>query len=459
MSTTSIPDPDRSAHEVWLPSETEQQAERAVLGAMMFDHTRVVIDDVTRVIGPQHLFRPAHQEIMAAILALDAANTPTGPVAVATELERQGVLERVGGAPYLHTLFAEAVVPVSAAFFAEKVRAAALRRFTAEYATGLLQMLRPSMPAEDLLAGVDRASAAFQKLLEGGAQERNLNAGDPEEVDQRLQEWGTVPEGAMSTGITDLDDALNVGRGSLVVVGARAGAGKTTLGGRIARHYAFKRPEAGATIYFSMEMPKQQIQDRDLAALAGIRADTSTGKTPMTSWDWGKLEKAREQYEQVRAYYIDDQPNMDLAHIRATLRSVARKHPEGIGLAVVDYLTLMNMPKRDREDQSIGEVTRQLKLLAQEYNTIIVLIAQLNRNPEARPDGKPLLSDLKGSGGVEQDADAVLLVHDAAKRDETRLGEVDVILAKQRAGVTGAVIAVADRRAYADFGNLSCKAA
>lgn len=418
----------------------------------MLDRAKVAIDDVVKVISPRHMYVPAHQEIMAAVLALDEANAPTEPVAVSAELERRDALDRVGGAPYVHTLFAEASTPVTAGYYADQVRAAALRRFTAEYANRLLAGLHQSMTTEDLLAHVDGAHSEYSKLLDVGDDQTVTLAGDPAELDALIQRWGTPPESALTTGILDLDDALNVASGSLVVIAARSGVGKSTLAQAISRHYALTRDD-GATVFFSMEMSKDELRTRDLAALARIRTDAATGKTPMQPRDWERLEQSRLKLETVPDYHIEH-GDMDVAHIRGRLRHHVREHGK-LGLVVVDYLGLMKRPGRDREDQELGAITRQLKLMAQEYDTIVMLVAQLNRNPEARVDGKPILSDLRGSGAIEQDADAVIMLHDVAKRDEARFGEVDIILAKQRAGVTGAVVTVADRRAYSDFGDLA----
>jgi replicative DNA helicase len=308
------------------------------------------------------------------------------------------------------------------------------------------------MTTEDLLAQVDKAHAEYTKLLDVGDDQGVTLAGDPAELDALIQNWGTPPQSALTTGIQDLDEALNVSNGSLVVIAARSGVDKSMLAQSICRHYALTRDE-GATVFFSMEMSKTELRTRDLAALARIRTDSANGKTDMSARDWDQLEKARVKYEAVSGYHIED-GDMDIAHIRARLRYHVRQHKK-LGLVVVDYLGLMKRPGRDRDDQELGAITRQLKLIAQEYGTIVMLVAQLNRNPEARVDGKPILSDLRGSGAIEQDADAVIMLHDVAKRDDTRLGEVDIILAKQRAGVTGTVVTVADRRAYADFGDLA----
>lgn len=443
----------------WMPTAIEMQAEQAVLGAMLYPTTlrggavvsSPAIDVVTGVIRPDDLFRDSHRRIMAAVLAVDASGGTVDAISVAGELEHRGDLGRVGGAPYLHTLLADLPTSANAGYYAELVLEAAMRRAALEFARKVQTLPHAELDRNELAAAVDEAHTAYLERREQSEKAVLLPAGLEQELDEIEAGWGCEQPGAFTTGIHDLDAVLNVGLGSLVVLAAMQGQGKSTLAQTIARHYAI--PCGEPTIYFTMEMPRAQLQRRDLAALAGLRVDTATGKTPMHPGDWARLEQAKQKYASAPAYYIDDTPHVSISHIRAQLRHLHRKHGH-VGVAIVDLLTLMEMPKRDRPDIEIGEVTRALKLMALEFQTIVLVVAQLNRNPAGRTDGRPRVNDLRGSANIEQDADAVLMLHDAGKDDESRLGELDIIVGKQRDGITGPVIAVADMRHQARIADL-----
>lgn len=473
MSTTSMqpagPDLDEYGEPVdptgWTPTSVEASAERAVLGAMLMTTTAThgdgtdeqvnspAIGDVATVLQPKHLFRQQHQAIMTAILDIAGRGEQVDPVTVGGELEHRGELTRVGGPAYLHTLLASTPTAVNAAHYAGQVRKAANRRAALEYAERVRQAAADRSHSEPLDMALDRAWRTYEDATSGSANEGLAPiAEDTDTLTAVLEEWGTESPGAFTTGLADLDRVLNVDQGGLVVLGARSGVGKSTMAGRIARHYVFDRGEHA--VVFNMEMSRHELVERDFAAMARVRLDSASGKTPLTTRERTKLVDAAGKYQQHgHRMHLDDTRNVGLAHIRSRLRQVHHQQQDdgGIGLVVVDQLHLMSKPERDREDQELTEITRQLKVLAGEYNCVIVLVAQLNRGPESRPDGKPRSSDLKSSGGTEQDADVVMLLHDVGAWSDERIGEMDVILDKQRKGTSHATVALADHRHYASF--------
>jgi len=453
----------------WHPTRGEQDAEMSVLGAMLQPATAThrdggqeqinspAIGDVVMVLQPGHLFRPAHTAIYQAILDLAGRGDSVDTVTVSGELEHRGELSRAGGALYLHHLVETLPSGANATYYADMVREAANRRAAIEYAQRVQQAAADRAHAEPLDVAMDRAWREYQHAI-AGAENAGLGpvSDDVDTLAAVLDQWGTTSPSAFTTGLPDLDRVLNVDQGGLVVVGARSGVGKSTLAARIARHYAFDRGEHALVI--NMEMSRRELIQRDYAALAGVRQDSADGRTNLDERQWNGLVRAATRYqEQGQRLHLDDTREVGLAHIRARMQQLhhQQQHDGGLGLVVVDQLHLMQLAnRRDREDQEYTEITRQLKVLAGEYDCIVVLVAQLNRGPEARPDGKPRSSDLKSSGGTEQDADVVMLIHDVGAWDENRLGEIDVILDKQRKGISHATVSLADHRHKATFDSL-----
>jgi replicative DNA helicase len=447
----------------WLPTDVERQAEQLVLGSMMIrvdlngdGANSPAIDTVTAALRPGHLFREPHRWLMEAILELDMRGDAVDPVTVASELEARGQLGKVGGAPYLHSLMSQAWSIGSVGRYVEIVKDASTRRASLDFAKRVGQLSRPGVDANDLIDAVERTYRAYVEEVEGNANGELRSAGDAEELHDILDSWGEAPEGAMTTGITDLDAVLNVPTGSMVVVAGKSGVGKSILSSTIGRHYALPTGRHEPVIVFSMEMSRKQLQQRDLAAIARIRADSATGKTELDEFSRRKLYQAAAIYAEAEEYFIVDNPKISIPYIHATMREVHRRCGR-LGLAIVDYAGLVDLPKTDREDQALGELSRALKTFAREFDCIVILVSQLNRKMDDRVDGVPRAGDIRGSGRLEHDADAILLVHDPKPYDDARAGEIDLLLAKQRDGIHGRTITVADQRHRAQFGDLAVK--
>jgi len=239
------------------------------------------------------------------------------------------------------------------------------------------------------------------------------------------------------TGFIDLDELTQgLHGGQMIVLAARPAIGKSTLGLDLARSASIKH---GLTsVIFSLEMSRNEITMRMLSAEARVPLHHMRAGT-MGEEEWGRL--ARRMGEISAApLFIDDSPNMNMMEIRAKCRRLKQRNE--LRLVVIDYLQLMSSGKKvESRQQEVSEFSRQLKLLAKELDVPVVAISQLNRGPEQRTDKKPLLSDLRESGSIEQDADMVILLHreDAYDRDHPRQGEADLIVAKHRNGPTKTV--------------------
>jgi replicative DNA helicase len=250
------------------------------------------------------------------------------------------------------------------------------------------------------------------------------------------------------TGFADLDALTNgLHAGQMIVIAARPAIGKSTLALDFARAAAVKH--GMATVMFSLEMSRNEVTMRLLSAEARVSLQhMRTGQ--MGDEDWTRL--ARRMSEVVDApLFIDDSPNMSMMEIRSKCRRLKQRHD--LKMVIIDYLQLMSSPRRvENRQQEVSEMSRSLKLLAKEIEVPVIAISQLNRGPEQRTDKRPLLSDLRESGSIEQDSDVVILLHreDYYEHESPRAGEADLIVAKHRNGPT-ATVTVAFQGHYSRF--------
>jgi replicative DNA helicase len=416
----------------------DNAAEMSVLGGMLL--SKDAIADVLEKLRPGDFYRPAHQNVYDAILDLYGRGEPADAVTVAAELDRRGLLRRIGGAPYLHTLISTVPTAANAGYYAGIVAEKALLRRLVEAGTRVVQYGYAGAEGADVAEIVDRAQAEIYDVAEGRASEdfvplEDLLQPTMDEIDA-IASQGGLSRG-VPTGFIELDEVTNgLHPGQMIVIAARPGMGKSTLGLDFLRSCSIKNRMT--SVIFSLEMSKSEIVMRLLSAEARIKlADMRSGR--MSDDDWTKLARRMSEISEA-PLFIDDSPNLMMMEIRAKARRLKQKH--NLSLIVIDYLQLMTSGKKvESRQQEVSEFSRQLKLLAKELEVPVVAMSQLNRGPEQRTDKKPMLSDLRESGAIEQDADMVILLHrpDAFERDDPRGGEADLILAKHRNGPTKTV--------------------
>ena len=422
-------------------------AEQCVLGGMLM--SKDAISDVMEVIRPADHYRPAHQIVHEAILEQYGRGEPADPVTVSDLLAKRGELARVGGGAYLHTLIASVPTAANAGYYARIVRERAILRRLVEVGTRIVQLGYAGDGDADEL--VDRAQAEIYGVTERRVSEDFLPLSEimPGALDEieAIGSRGGVMTG-VPTGFADLDALTNgLHAGQMVVIAARPAIGKSTLALDLARAAAVKHRMAA--VLFSLEMSRNEITMRLLSAEARVPLHAMrTGQ--MGEEDWTRL--ARRMSEVVDApLFIDDSPNMSMMEIRSKCRRLKQRHD--LRMVIVDYLQLMSSPRRvENRQQEVSEMSRSLKLLAKEIDVPVVAISQLNRGPEQRNDKRPLLSDLRESGSIEQDSDVVILLHreDAYERESPRAGEADLIVAKHRNGPT-TTVTVAFQGHYSRF--------
>ncbi len=429
-------------------------AEQSVLGGMLL--SKDAIADVIEVLRPGDFYRPAHQAVYDCILDLYGRGEPADPITVSAELERRGELARVGGAPYLHTLIATVPTAANAGYYAKIVAEKAILRRLVEAGTRIVQYgYGADGDGGDVNEVVDRAQAAIYEVTERRTSEdyvalEELLQPTMDEIDAIASRGGTAQ--GIPTGFADLDEVTNgLHPGQMIIIAARPGVGKSTLGLDFARSCSIKH--GMTSVIFSLEMSRTEIVMRMLSAEAKIRLTDMRGGR-MSDDDWTRLARRMSEISEA-PLFIDDSPNLTMMEIRAKARRLKQRHD--LKLIVVDYMQLMTSGKRvESRQQEVSEFSRQLKLLAKELEVPVVAISQLNRGPEQRNDKRPMLADLRESGSLEQDADVVLLIHrpDAWERDDPRAGEADLILAKHRAGPTS-TISVAHQLHYSRFADLA----
>jgi len=370
-------------------------AEQSVLGGMLL--SKDAIANVVEVLRTEDFYRPAHQALFNCILDLYGRGEPADPVTVSAELERRGELLRIGGAPYLHTLISIVPTAANAGYYAEIVAAKAVLRRLVEAGTRIVQLGYHGADGADVDEVVDRAQAAVYEVTERRMSEdyvalEELLQPTMDEIDA-IASRGGVSVG-VPTGFVDLDAVTNgLHPGQMVIIAARPGIGKSTLGLDLARSCSVTH--GMASVIFSLEMSRTEIVMRLLSAEAKIRlSDMRSGR--MSDDDWTRLARRMGEISEA-PLFIDDSPNMTMMEIRAKARRLRQRHD--LRLIVVDYMQLMTSGKKvESRQQEVSEFSRHLKLLAKELEVPVVTISQLNRGPEQRTDKKPMLADLRESG-------------------------------------------------------------
>jgi len=427
-------------------------AEQSVLGGMLL--SKDAIAEVIEVIKANDFYKPAHEAVFGAILELYGRGEPADPVTVAALLTKKGEINRIGGAPYLHTLINSVPTAANAGYYAEIVKERAVLRRLVEAGTRIVQM-GYSADGSDVEQIVDAAQQEMYNVTDGNTSEDFIPLADAmegaldeiESISNRSGQMTGVP-----TGFHDLDALTNgLHPGQMVIIAARPAIGKSTLGLDLARSCSIKN--GLSCVIFSLEMGRNEIIMRLLSAEARVALHHMRSGT-MTDEDWARLARRMGPVSEA-PLFIDDSPNMSMMEIRAKARRLKQRHD--LQLVIIDYMQLMqhsstNSKRPDNRQQEVSEISRSLKLLAKELEVPVIAISQLNRGPEQRTDKRPMMSDLRESGSLEQDADVIILLHreDAYERESPRAGEADLIVAKHRNGPT-ANITVAFQGHYSRF--------
>lgn len=405
-------------------------AEQSALGGMLLSTTAIA--DVIEESRRQDFYLPKHDVIFGAIVTLYSAGEPTDVVTVTDWLMKSGDLQKAGGADYLHTLTSIVPTSANAGYYATIVHQHALRRHLQEVAASATHIARegrvdPVDAIEEVRQQLDAIGTTGQVNLQSLGQGpfdgfvEFLEAGHPTHV---ATPWWDINR--IIGGFRD---------GSLNVIAARPAQGKSV----IALQAALRLAQEGPVAFISLEMGQEEIVARTISQMGQVGL-TNLLNQEVSTTEWPKIAAVRKQIQQVPLYVATSDEVSTITQVRAFARSVARKAPKGQKLAgvVVDYLQLLTSGERvESRQQEVSNFTRSLKLLARQLNCPVIALSQLNRAAAGRKDPRPIITDLRESGSIEQDADTVWLLH----RDEKqRPNDIEIEIAKHRQGQNGRVV-------------------
>ncbi|MDI6830711.1 MAG: replicative DNA helicase [Actinomycetota bacterium] len=409
------------------------EAEQSVLGSMLLSHDAVA--EVSELLSPEDFYKESHGLIFRAALSLFASGEPVDPVTVAESLRAQGNLEKVGDRSYLLNLVSAVPTPANARYYAEVVsRLATYRRLIA--AAGRVAAVGYRAP-EELAEALDEAEDAIFSV---GMRERRESVRPMKELmEETWEEFEEIADGRVPTGIltgfSRLDELTQgLHPSDLVIIAARPSMGKTSLALNIVDHVAVKQRVPVAI--FSLEMSAKEVTKRMLCSRA--RVNSQKLKSSFKDDDvWQRLSEAAGELTSA-SIFIDDNADIGILELRSKVRRLKAQHD--IGLVVVDYIQLMGSDRRhENRVQEIAAISRGLKILGRDFNLPVIAVSQLSREPE-KHNRPPILSDLRESGAIEQDADLIIFIHrqDQYDRDNDELkGKASINLAKHRNGPTG----------------------
>ncbi len=426
---------DNSSIMRMLPNDVE--AEQAVLGCMIID--KDAAGSAFEVIKAEDFYREDNKEVFSAIFDLFEASKPIDTLSIKEQLRLRGTLDAVGGIAYIAELASKVPTSANIEYYAKIVEEKSILRKLIHSSTDIVNMGYNA--TEEVQVIVDTAEKKIfdivqKRNVKGFTPIKNILVDNFEKLEELYNQKGFLT--GLSYGFTDLDmKTAGLHNSDLILIAARPAMGKTAFALNIALHVAVhdKVPVA----IFSLEMSKEQLVNRLLCCEAMIDAGKmKTGK--LEEDDWGKLAQAMSTLSDA-PIFIDDTPGQNVMEIRAKCRRL--KLEKGLGLIVIDYLQLMQGTSKhgDNRQQEVSDMSRALKILAKELDVPVITLSQLSRAPDARPDHRPVLSDLRESGAIEQDADIVMFLYrDDYYNPETEKKNItEVIMAKHRSGSTGTV--------------------
>jgi replicative DNA helicase len=413
------------------------EAEQSVLGGVMLDPSSW--DQIADAVAAEDFYRADHKRIFAAIGALSERDQPPDALTVSEHLDRQGQLAAAGGLPYLSQLVRDVPSAANVRAYAQIVRERAMLRQLIQIGNSIAG----SAYEEEGLTVAELVDLAEQRVFDIADRGQRRGSGFialkeilPDTID-RLDVLSNT-EGDITgipTGYTGMDDkTAGLQRGDLIVVAGRPSMGKTTLAMNIAENAAIAHRVP--TAIFSMEMSAEQLSFRMIGSIGRVnQSHLRTGN--LTDEDWSRIDSAVSIMSDA-PLFIDDAPALSPTEVRARARRLKREHD--LGLIVIDYLQLMQVAgTKENRATEISEISRSLKALAKELKVPVIALSQLNRSVEQRTDKKPVMSDLRESGAIEQDADLILFIYreEVYEPDTPRRGVADIIIGKQRNGPVG----------------------
>ena len=426
-------------------------AEQAVLGSMLVDKDAVIA--AVEILVPEDFYREDNKEIYAAMMELYGLGKHIDMITIIDQLKLRGTLEKVGDATYIATLIDNVPTTSNIESYVKIVEEKSLLRKLIKVANDILKM------GYGQTEEVDTIIEQTEKKVFDVLQDRNARGYSSlkevlvtafDTIERMYQNKNKVS--GIESGFIDLDKKISgLNPSSLIILAARPAMGKSAFVLNIAEYVAMH--DKVPVMIFSLEMSKEEIANRMLASESEVDSMKIKNGNDLTSEDWLKLGQASGRLSDI-PLYIDDTPGLTSAELRAKCRKA--KLEKNIGLVIIDYLQLMeSKTKSPSRQQEISEISRSLKILAKELQIPVIALSQLSRATESRTDHKPMLSDLRESGAIEQDADIVMFIHreDYYNPETEKKNIAEIIIAKNRSGETGTV-ELAWLGQYTKFANL-----
>ena len=423
------------------------EAEMSILGGILIDND--AINRVLEVLTPEDFYRESHRKIFQAMMKLTDTREPCDLITMTDMLKKAGELEEIGGAVYLATLVDYVPTAANISYYCKMVKEKSTNRKLISVATEIVSRgYDEQADVEELL---DKAQKEIYEISENKSRPQYVP------VQAVLKEAFNILKNlhdqkehvtGVPTGYVDLDHkTAGFQPGNLIIIAARPSMGKTTLALNIAQYASAESKKKVPSVIFSLEMGKEELVMRFLASVA--RVDFGRMRTGhFHDSDWPRLTRAAGILHDAKIF-IDDSPSISVLELRSKARRLKSEHD--IGLVIVDYLQLMKgSTNPESRQQEISEISRSLKALAKELNVPVVALSQLNRELEKRADKRPMMSDLRESGAIEQDADVIMFVYresvyceDCRKPDVTcskgHERNAEIIIGKQRNGALGTI--------------------
>lgn len=426
------------------------EAEQSVLGAMLLD--KEAINTAMETVRPDDFYKEANQEIYEAMLVLNNRNEPVDIITLSEELKRRGSLEAVGGNTYLANLSGSIATTANTKFYCQIVEDKSTLRKLIKSSSEIMGLAYEN--SEEVNAIIEKAEKNIFDITQGAHKRGLLPISEVlltsfAQIEERAANKGALT--GLTTGFSDLDHKLSgLQKSDLVLLAARPSMGKTALGVNIATNASLKG--AGKIALFSLEMSKEQLVQRIISSTAHVDLQKIISGN-LADDEWIQVVNAMGPLSRMEIY-IDDTAGISMMEMKAKCRRM--KIEKGLDLIVVDYLQLMQIDgKVESRQQEISAISRGLKGLAKEMECPVLALSQLSRAPELRSDHRPILSDLRESGAIEQDADVVLFLYrdEYYDKESEKKNIGEVIISKHRNGPTGSIELVF-KQEYTKFLNM-----
>ena len=412
------------------------EAEQSVIGAMIVN--KEAINTALEMIRPDDFYKEANKEIYEAIKVLFNKNEPVDIITLSEELKRRGTLENIGGITYLANLSSSVATTANIGYYCKIVENKSILRKLIKSSDGIMTIAYED--TEEVNAIIEKAEKNIFDITQGRHRQgfapiNEVLLSSFAQIEERAANKGKLT--GLTTGFTDLDNKLSgLQNSDLILLAARPSMGKTALGINIATNSALK---ADATVaLFSLEMSKEQLAQRIISSTAHVDLQKIISGN-LVDDEWIQIVNSMGPLSQI-GIYIDDTAGISLTEMKAKCRKL--KIEKGLDLVVVDYLQLMTIEGHpESRQQEISAISRGLKGLAKEMECPVLALSQLSRAPELRADHRPVLSDLRESGAIEQDADVVMFLYrdEYYNKDTEKVNIGEIIIAKHRNGPTGTV--------------------